>query len=440
MGQDSLAEEFEHLTKDLYGKASSFKLKSFALAEKGNEALDAGEVELAKYLFDSAHQYALGFNNHRHLAHSEFNFARYYRKVNLSDSAISHLKKALEYASLSNNKELTKDYFKELSSIYFDTDNYKQAILSLRKSDSLRNVLYSEGVTMGIKKIDLAFEQKENAQTIAMLETQQQLSQINLKNQRIIKGLLLLALLAATTIAIILYRLFRNRTIRAKELAQKNIIIESALDSNRTLLKEIHHRVKNNLQVVSSLLHLQSKYVQDRSARGAIKTSSTRVEAVSLLHQRLYQKHDGQAINIKEYFEDLCENIFETYQLAEQKITFHANVEPLLLDVDTVIPLGLITNELICNALKHAFAGKDAGHITLTVHKNDGIVILNLKDDGRGVPFNQIPDNINSLGLELIQSFAKKLDAKLSIDNKEGSSFTFQFRPRMVQPKYHARA
>jgi two-component sensor histidine kinase len=193
------------------------------------------------------------------------------------------------------------------------------------------------------------------------------------------------------------------------------------------LVKEIHHRVKNNLQVVSSLLFLQSRYMDDDSAKGAIKIGRARVQAMSLLHQKLYQKDNLQSVNLKAYFLDLGQNLFDTYQLKDHNIEFVTDIDDFEFDIDTLVPLGLITNELISNALKHAFSEDQHGWIKLSIKKHGAKIHLQVADNGKGIGFTEIPQNSKSLGMELVKSFAEKLGAELKIENKEGSVFTLIF-------------
>jgi len=187
------------------------------------------------------------------------------------------------------------------------------------------------------------------------------------------------------------------------------------------LLKEIHHRVKNNLQVVSSLLNLQSKSVQDEKALEAIKEGRDRVKSMALIHQDLYREDNLTGIDIKEYIEKLTFSLFSSYNIDPQNIILKTDIDPLQLDVDTLIPLGLILNELISNALKYAFSENEKGILQVTLKQQDSRLLLEVKDNGKGLPEGWHYEKISSLGYQLIKSFVQKLKAELKVDGSKGT-------------------
>ena len=269
------------------------------------------------------------------------------------------------------------------------------------------------------QEMETKYLTKEKEYEIELLNTEQELTDLKLRasNQRnwgLVIGLVLFAGLLFW-----LYRLWQ----RSKE---QNRIISKANQEKEVLLKEIHHRVKNNLQVVSSLLTLQSKFVQDNKALEAINTGKARVQSTSILHRSLYQNDNLKEINIKDYFKELTENLMNTYKMVYSDIDLNLDVANIYLDVDTVVPMGLITNEIVCNALKHAFPDHE-GRIDLSVkHQGDEIIMV-IADDGIGMPFTDLSGRSETLGMQLIKSFARKLKAEVEIDNLEGTAFVLRF-------------
>ncbi len=245
-------------------------------------------------------------------------------------------------------------------------------------------------------------EQKENE--IAKLQIQQQQSQ----NQR---NILLLISALVILAAVMLFILFRSK-------AKANAIISRSLSEKETLLKEIHHRVKNNLQVVSSLLSMQSRFITDENALGAVNEGQTRVESMALIHQKLYQENNLSGVNAKEYIEDLAEILKQSYA-TDTDIEFEYDVDELMIDVDTIIPIGLILNELICNSLKHAFPDSEEGVIKVGLKEVDNELKLEISDNGVGS--ESAPSN-KSFGMVLIDSLAMKLKATLQINTQSGTS------------------
>ena len=221
--------------------------------------------------------------------------------------------------------------------------------------------------------------------------------------------------------------LIRNKIKHEKKITEQNKIIKTALAEKDVLLKEIHHRVKNNLQIVSSLLGMQSLSIKDESVKTAITESRSRVHSMSLIHQNLYKKEKFSGIEMKPYIDQLCSNLINTYHFEEKEIILKTNVsKELWLDVETVVPLGLIINELITNSLKHAFDNRETGTITTNLNIENKILVLNVRDNGVG--FNQEKNQQNTFGHSLIESFRHKLDASLSIENNNGTSVTLYIK------------
>ena len=318
------------------------------------------------------------------------------------------------------------------SEVYSQTGQYGRAYQSLLAYKELRDTLFSEENANLRSEMETRYLTKEKEYEIDLLNTENVLAETRLKaaRQRNIGlgiGLLLFAGLLAW-----LYQLF-------KKTKKQNEIISKANREKEILLKEIHHRVKNNLQVVSSLLTLQSKYVDDDTALDAINTGKSRVQSMSILHRNLYQNENLKNIKIKPYFDDLVENLVNTYKVGDKDVTINSEVDDIELDVDTVIPMGLITNELISNALKYAFKNRDSGHISLQIQELNGSLNLTVSDDGIGIPFTEIPRRSKTLGMQLIHSFSKKLKADIKIENNNGTMIqlsipinTLKQRERMV--------
>jgi len=195
----------------------------------------------------------------------------------------------------------------------------------------------------------------------------------------------------------------------------------ASLAEKEALLKEVHHRVKNNLQVISSLLDLQSMSIKDKQAAGAVKEGKMRVQSMALIHQNLYSEGNIKGIVMEDYIKKLAENLFHSYNIRKDKIQLIMDVDDLNLDVDTVIPLGLIMNELITNSLKYAFKEQDHGEICVSLRENNKRLELLVRDNGCGFPphLNQIKNN--SFGFSLVNAFAQKLKAKLDIYNNGGA-------------------
>lgn len=209
---------------------------------------------------------------------------------------------------------------------------------------------------------------------------------------------------------------------------KKNLIIKEQADELKTLMKEIHHRVKNNLQIISSLLDLQSMITKDKQVAEALKEGRNRVQSMALIHQNLYGEKNVKAIAVDEYISDLAQSLFHSYHIQPRQVDLKTDIEKLNLDIDTVIPIGLILNELISNSLKHAFGNNEAGMIQVTLKISNGSLLLQVKDNGKGFPEKADPTSSASFGMRMIKIFAEKLKAELDIYNDKGACVTMRIR------------
>jgi len=208
-----------------------------------------------------------------------------------------------------------------------------------------------------------------------------------------------------------------------------NEALKSSLSEKETLLKEIHHRVKNNLQVISGLLNLQALHIDDEKARSIYKESQNRVISMALIHEALYQARDLARVDFSSYIRELCENLFLSYGAREDKIKLVMDTDEVEMVVDTAIPCGLIINELISNALKHAFPRGRAGTVQVRfTQEGSKEYRLTVSDDGVGLPDDFDIRNSKTLGLQLVSSLVEQLSGSIDYTVKDGTVFTIAFR------------
>jgi two-component sensor histidine kinase len=225
-------------------------------------------------------------------------------------------------------------------------------------------------------------------------------------------GLLLLSGIAIFT----LYRKQKN----------KNAIIQKQATDLEVLMKEIHHRVKNNLQVVSSLLDLQSHTITDSQASAAVKEGKNRVQSMALIHQNLYSEGNIKGIMVKEYISNLVQSLSDSYNISNDKVKVNINIDDLNLDVDTMIPLGLVLNELVSNSFKYAFKETSTGILNILLEEKNEKLHLMVSDNGSGFPADVDIKSAKSFGLKMIKAFAQKLKATLDIYNNNGAVVEMQ--------------
>ncbi len=216
--------------------------------------------------------------------------------------------------------------------------------------------------------------------------------------------------------------------ITARKQAEEQV--KTSLREKEVLLKEIHHRVKNNLQVISSLFRLQSRYTDDRHALEMFRESQDRVQSMALVHQKLYQSADLARIDFAEYLRSLTTSLLRSYQIDHQSITLTIMVDDLFLDIDQAIPCGLIINELVSNSLKYAFPDNRTGEIRIELRRTvDHQLMLMVHDNGIGLPPDIDLTTNKTLGLQLASTLTNQLGGSITIDRHGGTTFMILFTP-----------
>jgi PAS domain S-box-containing protein len=205
--------------------------------------------------------------------------------------------------------------------------------------------------------------------------------------------------------------------------------LEESIKEKEVLLKEVHHRVKNNMQVISSILNLQSSYIDDETALAILRESQDRIKSMSFVHESLYQSKTLSEVNFAEYVKNIARNLFHSYGRPEGGLTLDFDLEELYLNLDTSIPCGLIINEVVSNSLKYAFQGREKGVISIEFSKlSDGKLKLIVSDDGIGLPDNFDIENAESLGLQLVTTLVTQITGDLNIDSSNGTRFIIMFK------------
>ncbi|MBS1645806.1 MAG: PAS domain S-box protein [Bacteroidetes bacterium] len=219
-----------------------------------------------------------------------------------------------------------------------------------------------------------------------------------------------------------------SRDITQKIMAEKEL--KEALKEKEVLLKEVHHRVKNNLQVISSILNLQTSYLKDKSTVNLLKECQNRIKTMSFIHESLYQTKDFSQINFSEYITLLVKNLFYSYDANQQKIKANFDIDSIFLNLDTSIPCGLIINELVSNAFKYAFADGKEGFIFVQLKKmKNGKISMIVADNGKGIPDTVDFKNTESLGLQLVNILTQQINGEVTLNKTNGTKFEITFNP-----------
>lgn len=215
-----------------------------------------------------------------------------------------------------------------------------------------------------------------------------------------------------------------TETRRAEE------VVRATLREKETLLKEIHHRVKNNLQITSSLLRLQLGTVSDPAARHVLQDSQDRIRSMALVHEMLYRSADLSRVDFAHYIRELLEQLFRAHNVDTARITYHIRIPDLVLGVDLAMPVGLIINELVANSLKHGFAGRTTGNVDVELDVTSGAYELRVRDNGIGLGTLPIPGTKATLGLQLVRTLTEQLGGRMlwrSPDAQTGTEAVISF-------------
>lgn len=284
------------------------------------------------------------------------------------------------------------------------------------------------------EELQVIYQMQEKENQIALLTQQAKIEKANSQQAALQKNVTIGGIIAVILIAGLLYRQNRLKQKNNEVITRKNKQLQELLDvqvqlikDKEWLLKEIHHRVKNNLQIVMSLLNAQSVYINNDAALTAIHDSERRVQAMALIHQKLYQSENISQIAMAEYIDELVSYVHDSFDIGN-RVVFEQLIEPMNLDVSQAIPLGLIINEGIVNAIKYAFPNEQKGIVTIGL-RYDGTshLLLDISDNGIGLPSGLDIKQLNSLGLDMMQGLTKQLNGKFYMENNNGLHIKIRF-------------
>lgn len=278
---------------------------------------------------------------------------------------------------------------------------------------------------------------------IELLQKANRIQEMDLERARFIRNVIIASALGLALMSVLVYSRYRMKKRSSEELAvqreeirQKNVTLQALVNEKDRLLKEkewlvkeVHHRVKNNLQMVISLLNSQSAYLSNEDAVAAIRESQRRMHAMSLIHQRLYEK-DEATIDMTVYISDLVAYLRDSFD--RDDVRFVLELQPLVLDVSKAVPVGLILNETITNSLKYGFPNGRAGQILVSLTANPSLVELIVADDGIGFPEKNFSPTKKSLGLSLVKGLTAQIGGTYAIANGKGVMLTIRFSPAQI--------
>ncbi len=320
------------------------------------------------------------------------------------------------------------NYYNSVNEFNRSNQIYKQ-YLNINDSFQLlenERQIHNQGVAISIEKAEMELNEKDRLIELNKFEDAKQRS----FRAYTIAGLIILG-------TVIVFLILNNRNSRKREeqlslknrqISSQNMLIENSLREKEALIKEIHHRVKNNLQIISSMLSLQMGKVIDKNTETILKDAQQRINAISLTHQMLYQKDNISAISLADYVENLVSQIEVTIFSSNIELVTSIALQNRKINIDTAVPLGLMINEILTNAYKHAFSETEKGRVSVTLIDTIEGCTLKISDNGRGLPENFENLNQKSMGIELIYILAEQLDAKLKIEKTNGTTFVIEMK------------
>lgn len=329
-------------------------------------------------------------------------------ELDRDDEAQQAIYKSLWLAEKNKYTKIKLTNVELLASLYKKQNRLDSANFYLQKAIDLKGDVFDETKQEEFAQIETKFKTKLKEDEIIA-----QQKMIREKNMLI----WLLAFILLIIVALILILVFTY--IKLRKNKQKLV---TALDEKENLLREIHHRVKNNLQVVSSLLNMHVRKVKDPASKKILEEGSERLMAMSIIHKNLYPDSNLKTISLDGYLFTLTHQLFENYQLNYSNVSLETQLEKITVDIDILIPIGLIVNELISNSMKHAFSEDSNARIIVRLRKEDAKHIsLEIADNGIGIDLESYSLKNESIGMKLITIFCEKIKSKLSVINESGT-------------------
>lgn len=341
-------------------------------------------------------------------------------------SAYQAGKKAIELGERFGRLEFLTIMFNRLSGIAEDMEKNTEALLYMRKALNLNDSLFMRENQRQVNEMEVLYKTREKEEENKNLKTEKQIEYLRAESSVRQRNLLLFFLFIFSLLGVLIVWLYVQKNKAYTELTENKKALEVAVDQKDTLLRELHHRVKNNLQVVTGLLDLQMARISDPDVVKALNDGKNRIRSMALIHQKLYRTDDLKSVDMKEYIENLLQELTRGFVHPDKTIKTIVSVQQVALDVDKAIPLGLIINELVTNSFKYAFNTISEGVIEITLRNENESYILNVKDNGPGFE-GPSSGSKTSLGLRLVNMLVKQIGGTVEFTNFSGTEVIIKF-------------
>lgn len=394
----------------------------------GTAYLKKGQPDSAKYYYDTAYQWAQVLEDSVRLLHTSRDYGAYHQLTNNVQQALDWNKKTLELAQAQKDTSILIEVHKKFVQLYEKQKNWDALLVHQKQWTALQQAQILKKSKKMAMQIEAEYVVNQHEKEVLKLRQEAALQQEKNRQQSIIQWSISLVLLLLLLAALWTLHLIRKHNKEVNHHLQK---IKQQNKEKETLLQEIHHRVKNNLQVVTSLLNLQSHDIEDVAIKDLFAQSQYRINSMAIVHEMLYQSSNLSAINYQEYLEQLIQRLIRSMKGKGQEIQLEMDIAPISLNVDTAVPLGLLITELITNSLKYGLEKGKVG--VLTVHLKpyeEESYLLEIGDNGKGIGKDWTQaSKPKSLGLRLVRQLVLQLEGELTLNTeKQGTHYQLYFQ------------
>lgn len=403
-------------------KLKNKPLVAYAKKLKADILFKQGELKTALRINQSVGKILKQTNFLYHYVETKRSEGQFLMDLKRYDEAIEAFQPAIKIAS--ENAFFNELYFMftHIAGIYASTGRTREATIYASRAYTYYDHISKSKREYEMKALESKYE--EEKQLLIAENAKIEVDKTKTQQQYLILIILIIAIVAAALLYFF-FQVKKNKT----QIEAKSKEIEIAAQRNELLLKEIHHRVKNNLQIISSLLELQTQKTTDQQSINVMLEGQNRVQAMALIHKKLYQNDDLAQIDFQEYIEELCASIHHVYQPKNKEVKHQINANNFYFDIDTAIPLGLILNELITNAYKYGFKEVEKPQLLVSVlNMENGNYQLTVSDNGEGLPYGFDVAKTKTLGLMLVKQLSYQLFGSFIYENVTKPNFIVQFK------------
>lgn len=407
---------------EIYQQSYQLKEKSQDLAGMSNALNNLGIVLMYMKQFEKAESYLLRSlalqkksNSINNLISSYLSIANLYIKMGRLEDGRKSLNQAIKIGDSLDMPHEMIDAYQMYTVIDSTSGDFKSAFEHLKRYHQQLGKVIQSDRKKEIDRLETLYQTQEKEREIA-------LNKASIENRN--RAIVIFSVISGLLCFLAIWLLWLRRKLHLSNRQLNQLVVEK-----ENLVKEIHHRVKNNLQVISSLLNMHVRKVQDPDSKKIFDDGVSRIQAMSIIHQNIYHHKNSMQQKPIDYIEKLIQQLYITYQIPEKSIQIHTQIDDIPMDIEKLMGLGLILNELLSNAFKYAFKHSTQGVIDIKLQKRDDQQLeLTVKDDGVGIHPDATSSD-QSLGMKLIYAFSQKLNGKLSFMQDNGTVFVLQFNP-----------